>query len=64
MGRWAVAHKLRHSLIDETGSVGAAELLLDAERHPAAQTPAWSAAVESEPMWHSLVPSPPARWRT
>jgi diacylglycerol O-acyltransferase / wax synthase len=57
-GRWALAHKLHHCLIDETGSVGASELLLDAEPDPAAHTP-WSAAVESEPLWHSLVPSAP-----
>lgn len=59
-GRWALAHKLHHSLIDETGSVGAAELLLDADPHPAARTPPiWSPTVESEPLWRSLVPSAP-----
>jgi diacylglycerol O-acyltransferase len=56
-GRWALAHKLHHCLVDEIGSVGAAELLLDAQPGPAGEDPPIPALVpESEPMWRSLVP--------
>lgn len=59
-GRWALAHKLHHGLIDEIGSVGAAELLLDAAPDAAAETaPVRSEAVGSEPLWRSLVPPAP-----
>jgi diacylglycerol O-acyltransferase / wax synthase len=58
-GRWALAPKLHHCLIDETGSVGASELLLDAEPRPPETPSSWSAAVEPEPLWRSLVPSAP-----
>ena len=58
-GRWALAHKLHHCLIDETGSVGAVELLFDAESDPAAETAPMRPVVGSEPLWRSLVPSAP-----
>jgi WS/DGAT/MGAT family acyltransferase len=58
-GRWALAHKLHHSLIGETGSVGAAELLLDAGPGPVTEAPPVRPPVASESLWRSLVPVAP-----
>jgi diacylglycerol O-acyltransferase / wax synthase len=38
-GRWAIAHKTHHCLVDGVGSVNVAYLLLDAEPSPPAREP-------------------------
>jgi diacylglycerol O-acyltransferase / wax synthase len=60
-GRWALAQKLHHCLLDGMSSVGLTDLLLDDEpRHePAAELPALPSEVGNGG-WHSLLPHPPA----
>jgi diacylglycerol O-acyltransferase len=59
-GRWALAHKLHHCVVDAVGSVGAAELLLDREPVPESKSRSAPAHDEGEPLWRSLVPIVPA----
>lgn len=59
-GRWALAHKLHHCLLEGLGSIGAAELLLNAEPQPdVAIDPGSTAHAGPAPLWRSLVPSAP-----
>jgi WS/DGAT/MGAT family acyltransferase len=58
-GRWALAHKVHHALIDGTGSVGVAELILDTE-------PAADGAHDAEhpDVDDGSLPDPAAYWTT
>src|ERR1700761_2725979 len=58
-GRWAMAHKTHHCLVDGVGSGNLSYLLLDTEPNPAEHplAPA-SSPGDTAPVW-SFVPSPP-----
>jgi diacylglycerol O-acyltransferase len=59
-GCWALAHKLHHCLVDEIGAAGAAELMLDARQDAVEESsPGSISAASPEPLWRSLVPTPP-----
>ena len=58
-GRWALATKTHHCLVDGVGSVGVAQLLLDAEPSPPPRTFAKPAADEPGSVWQALIPHPP-----
>jgi len=57
-GRWALATKTHHCLVDGVGSVGVAQLLLDAEPSPPPSTFAKPEADEPDPLWRALIPHP------
>lgn len=58
-GRWALAWKTHHCLVDGVGSVDVAHLLLDAEPNPADSPGVEAPRQVSESVLRSLVPSPP-----
>jgi diacylglycerol O-acyltransferase / wax synthase len=58
-GRWALATKTHHCLVDGVGSVGVAQLLLDAEPSPPSHAFAKPAAEEPGSLWRALIPDPP-----
>jgi len=58
-GRWALASKTHHCLVDGVGSVGVAQLLLDAEPSPSPRAFAKPAAEEPGSLWRALIPRPP-----
>jgi WS/DGAT/MGAT family acyltransferase len=58
-GRWAVAHKTHHCLVDGVGSVDVAYLLLDADRSPAETPIDVPPRAESGLVLSPLLPSPP-----
>jgi diacylglycerol O-acyltransferase / wax synthase len=58
-GRWALASKTHHCLVDGVGSVGVAQLLLDAEPSPPPRAFAKPPADEPGSLWHALIPHPP-----
>ncbi len=58
-GRWALATKTHHCLVDGVGSVGVAQLLLDSEPSPPPQSYAKPAADPPGSLWQALIPSPP-----
>ena len=61
-GRWAIAHKTHHCMVDGVGSVDVAYLLLDAEPKPAesaVSAPPVAAAQTPVPLWRTVVPRPP-----
>ncbi|MGA9860376.1 MAG: wax ester/triacylglycerol synthase family O-acyltransferase [Solirubrobacteraceae bacterium] len=60
-GRWALAQKLHHCLVDGVGSVGVTELLLDTDPAPPLSGPVAPApSGSSDSIWHWLLPTPPA----
>jgi len=58
-GCWALATKTHHCLVDGVGSVGVAELLLDAEPSPAPNDFARPETDEPDSLWRALLPQPP-----
>ncbi len=58
-GRWALATKTHHCLVDGVGSVGVAQLLLDAEPSPPPQTFTNPAVDESASAWPEQLPHAP-----
>ena len=60
-GRWALAQKIHHCLVDGMSSAGVNEVLLDAEPggEPAGELPALRGDVGGA-SWRSLLPLPPA----
>ena len=59
-GRWAIADKTHHCLVDGVGSVDVAYLLLDTEANPPARTAAPPAPpAENGSLLRPFVPSPP-----
>ena len=58
-GRWALATKTHHSLVDGVGSVDVMHLLLDAEPSPPPPIAAQPEADEPDSRWPALVPHPP-----
>ena len=58
-GRWALANKTHHCLVDGIGSVDVAYLLLDAEPSPKELTVAADLADETQAAWRGLLPRPP-----
>jgi diacylglycerol O-acyltransferase len=58
-GRWALATKTHHCLVDGVGSVGVAQLLLDNEPMPARHAFAKPVADQPGSLWRALVPHPP-----
>ncbi len=58
-GRWAMATKTHHCLVDGVGSVGVAQLLLDSEPSPPPNAFAKPEADEPDPLWRALIPEPP-----
>lgn len=58
-GRWAIAHKTHHCLVDGVGSVDVANVLLDDEEGADDRGSVTKESSDAEPIWHSLVPTPP-----
>jgi diacylglycerol O-acyltransferase len=58
-GRWAIAHKTHHCLVDGVGSVDVAYLLLDTEPNPPERSPAPPSAPGSASLARPFLPSPP-----
>ncbi len=58
-GRWAIAHKTHHCLVDGVGSVDVAYLLLDTEPNPPARPLAPPPPLGNDSFLRSLVPGPP-----
>ena len=58
-GRWAVANKTHHCLVDGVGSVDVAYLLLDAEPNPPARARTPPPRLENDSLLRSLAPIPP-----
>ena len=58
-GRWAVAHKTHHCLVDGAGSVDVAYLLLDAEPNPPERLPIPPPPLDNDSLLHSWAPTPP-----
>jgi diacylglycerol O-acyltransferase / wax synthase len=58
-GRWAVAHKTHHCLVDGVGSVDVAYLLLDAEPSPPERPTTPVAARDDGPPLQPFLPGPP-----
>jgi diacylglycerol O-acyltransferase / wax synthase len=59
-GRWALATKTHHCLVDGVGSVGVAEVLLDTEPSPAERNLESPHPDGPARDWQSLLPNPPA----
>jgi WS/DGAT/MGAT family acyltransferase len=57
-GRWAIAHKTHHCLVDGVGSVDVAYLLLDTERNPP-ERPLPPRVLRNDSLMLPFVPSPP-----
>jgi diacylglycerol O-acyltransferase / wax synthase len=58
-GRWAIAHKTHHCLVDGVGSVDVAYLLLDTERTPTERTFAPPPRQDNPSLARPFLPSPP-----
>jgi diacylglycerol O-acyltransferase / wax synthase len=58
-GRWAIAHKTHHCLVDGVGSVDVAYLLLDTEPNPPERAPTPPELPEGNSVLRPFVPSPP-----
>ena len=58
-GRWAMAHKTHHCLVDGVGSVDVAYVLLDAEPNPPERPPAPPPLPANNSVLRPFVPSPP-----
>jgi len=58
-GRWAIAHKTHHCLVDGVGSVDVAYLLLDTEPNPPERPLASLLPLVDDSLLRSFVPSPP-----
>ena len=58
-GRWAMAHKTHHCLVDGVGSVDVAYLLLDTEPNPPERPPAPPPLPADNSVLWPFVPSPP-----
>jgi WS/DGAT/MGAT family acyltransferase len=58
-GRWAIAHKTHHCLVDGVGSVDVAYLLLDTEPSPPERPPAPPQPPGDDSAQRSFLPSPP-----
>lgn len=58
-GRWAIAHKTHHCLVDGVGSVDVAYLLLDTEPNPPARPHAPPSPKDDGSLLRSFMPSPP-----
>jgi diacylglycerol O-acyltransferase / wax synthase len=58
-GRWAIAHKTHHCLVDGVGSVDVAYVLLDTEPNPPERPLAPPRTLSDDSLLRSLVPSPP-----
>ena len=58
-GRWAVAHKTHHCLVDGVGSVDVAYLLLDTEPNPPEREPASPPPRDNVSLLRPFVPTPP-----
>jgi diacylglycerol O-acyltransferase / wax synthase len=58
-GRWAIAHKTHHCLVDGVGSVDVAYLLLDAEPNPPERAVAPPPPPGSDSLLRPFVPTPP-----
>ena len=58
-GRWAIAHKTHHCLVDGVGSVDVAYLLLDTEPNPPERPPASPPLRADNSVLRPFVPSPP-----
>jgi diacylglycerol O-acyltransferase / wax synthase len=58
-GRWAVAHKTHHCLVDGVGSVDVAYLLLDAEPNPPERELAPPPPPDDSSLVHPFLPAPP-----
>ena len=58
-GRWAIAHKTHHCLVDGVGSVDVAYVLLDTEPNPPERPLAPPPPLSDDSLLRSLVPSPP-----
>jgi diacylglycerol O-acyltransferase / wax synthase len=58
-GRWAIAHKTHHCLVDGVGSVDVAYLLLDTELNPPQRRLAAPPPLDNDSLLRSFVPSPP-----
>ncbi|MFZ0972231.1 MAG: wax ester/triacylglycerol synthase domain-containing protein, partial [Solirubrobacteraceae bacterium] len=58
-GRWAIAHKTHHCLVDGVGSVDVAYLLLDTEPNPPERPLVLPPPLGNDSLLRSLVPGPP-----
>ena len=58
-GRWALATKTHHCLVDGVGSVGVGQLLLDAERSPPPRATEAGTPDQQDAAWQALLPHPP-----
>jgi diacylglycerol O-acyltransferase len=58
-GRWAIANKTHHCLVDGVGSVDVAYVLLDTEPNPPERSFAPPPPLGDDSLLRSLVPSPP-----
>ena len=58
-GRWALAHKTHHCLVDGVGSVDVAYVLLDTEPNPPERPPAPPPPPDNNSVLWPFVPSPP-----
>ncbi len=58
-GRWALAHKTHHCLVDGVGSVDVAYLLLDAEPNPPERPTAPVPPPDGRPALRPFLPGPP-----
>ena len=58
-GRWAIAHKTHHCLVDGVGSVDVAYVLLDAEPNPPERPLGPPPPLSHDSILRSLAPSPP-----
>lgn len=58
-GRWALAHKTHHCLVDGVGSVDVAYLMLDAEPNPPERPTAPVPPPDSGPALRPFLPGPP-----
>src|SRR6201987_3924489 len=58
-GRWAIAHKTHHCLVDGVGSVDVASRLLDPEPTPPERPLAPPPPLDNDSLLRSLVPGPP-----
>ena len=58
-GRWAIAHKTHHCLVDGVGSVDVAYLLLDTEPNPPERPPVAAPPPDNNSVLRPFVPSPP-----
>jgi diacylglycerol O-acyltransferase / wax synthase len=58
-GRWALAHKTHHCLVDGVGSVDVAYLLLDTEPNPPERALVLPPPPDNESLLRPFVPSPP-----